>query len=71
MSQTVSLEKVKELRAATGVGMSKCKEALVESDGDIQKAIEYLRKAGMASAVKKKEEKPMKGNQPFLKQTSA
>lgn len=53
MTQTVTPEMIKELRACTGVGMSKCKEALVESGGDMQKAIDYLRKAGMASAVKK------------------
>ncbi len=44
---------IKELRERTGVGMTKCKEALVESDGNIDRAIEYLRKKGMASAVKK------------------
>ena len=44
---------IKELREATGVGMRKCKNALVESGGDVQKAIDILRKAGMASAVKK------------------
>lgn len=44
---------VKELRERTGVGMGKCKEALVESGGDIEQAIAVLRKAGMASAVKK------------------
>jgi len=49
----ISLDMVKKLRECTGVGMSKCKEALVESGGDMQKAIDYLRKKGMASAVKK------------------
>ncbi len=49
----ISPEMIKELRKVTGVGMSKCKEALVESNGDIQKAIDYLRKKGMASGVKK------------------
>jgi len=44
---------IRELRERTGVGMTKCKEALVESDGNIDLAIEYLRKKGMASAVKK------------------
>jgi elongation factor Ts len=44
---------VKELRQRSGVGMSKCKEALVEADGDIQKAAEILRKKGLASAIKK------------------
>lgn len=44
---------VKELRERTGVGMGKCKEALEKVGGDLEKAIDFLRKAGMASAVKK------------------
>jgi elongation factor Ts len=44
---------IKELRERTGVGMGKCKVALEEAEGDLEKAIENLRKAGMASAVKK------------------
>lgn len=53
MSQKVTPDMVKELRERTGVGMGKCKEALDQAGGDIEKAIEFLRKAGMASAVKK------------------
>lgn len=44
---------IKELRERTGVGMGKCKEALEQSKGDMELAISNLRKAGMASAVKK------------------
>ncbi len=44
---------IKELRERTGVGMGKCKEALEESKGDMELAIANLRKAGIASAVKK------------------
>lgn len=44
---------IKELRDRTGVGMGKCKEALEESKGDMELAIANLRKAGMATAVKK------------------
>lgn len=44
---------IKELRERTGIGMGKCKEALEESKGDMELAISNLRKAGMASAVKK------------------
>lgn len=44
---------IKELRERTGVGMGKCKEALEEAKGDMELAIANLRKAGMASAVKK------------------
>jgi len=44
---------VKELREMTGCGMMDCKSALTETGGDIEKAIEYLREKGMASAAKK------------------
>lgn len=44
---------IKELRERTGIGMGKCKEALEEANGDMELAISNLRKAGMASAVKK------------------
>lgn len=44
---------IKDLRERTGVGMSKCKDALVRADGSIDKAIEILRKEGMTSSVKK------------------
>src|ERR1700722_8121841 len=50
---TVTPAMIKELRERTGVGMGKCKEALEEAHGDMEKAIANLRKAGMASAVKK------------------
>ena len=44
---------VKNLREMTGVGMMDCKKALVETDGDVDKAIEYLREKGLAKAAKK------------------
>lgn len=44
---------VKELRERTGAGMMECKKALVETDGDIEAAIETMRKAGQAKAEKK------------------
>ena len=49
----VTAAMIKELRELTGVGMSMCKEALVEADGNIEKAIEVLRKKGLAQAEKK------------------
>lgn len=49
----VTPQMVKELRERTGVGMAKCNQALKEANGDIELAISNLRKAGMASAVKK------------------
>ena len=53
MSEKISAQMVMDLRKRTGVGMSKCKEALQEAGGDIEEAIHILRKKGMASAVKK------------------
>ncbi|MGB7978977.1 MAG: translation elongation factor Ts [Chlamydiales bacterium] len=49
----VTAEMIKELRERTGVGMGKCKEALVLAEGDMEKAIDILRKAGMSAAGKK------------------
>ena len=51
MAVTASM--VKELRELTGAGMMDCKKALSETDGDMDAAIEYLRKNGEAKAVKK------------------
>ncbi|WP_455198507.1 translation elongation factor Ts, partial [Kaarinaea lacus] len=51
MAITASL--VKELRERTGSGMMECKKALVETDGDIEAAIELMRKSGAAKADKK------------------
>jgi len=51
--QPVTAALIKELRERTGVGMGKCKEALEGAKGDIEQAIADLRKAGLASAVKK------------------
>ena len=50
---TIEAKVVKELRDKTGAGMMDCKNALKESDGDIENAIDYLRKAGVAKAEKK------------------
>ena len=44
---------VKDLRERTGAGMMDCKKALTETNGDIDKAIEYLREKGLAAAAKK------------------
>ena len=44
---------VKELRERTGAGMMDCKKALVECDGDMDKAIDFLREKGLAAAAKK------------------
>jgi elongation factor Ts len=50
---SITAKMVKELRDATACGMMDCKKALTECDGDMEKAGEYLRKKGIASASKK------------------
>jgi elongation factor Ts len=49
----VSASVVKELREKTGAGMMDCKKALAETEGDVRKAIDYLRQKGLAAAAKK------------------
>ena len=49
----ISAKLVKELREKTGAGMMDCKKALTETDGDIDKAVDYLRENGIAKAAKK------------------
>lgn len=50
---TVTMELIQQLRDKTGVGMMDCKKALIESNGDLEKAIEILRKKGAAIAAKR------------------
>ncbi|MFN8459052.1 MAG: translation elongation factor Ts [Anaerolineae bacterium] len=50
---SISTETIKLLRESTGAGILDCKKALQETDGDMDKAIEYLRKKGLAAAAKK------------------
>lgn len=49
----ISAQMVKELRESTGAGMMDCKKALVETNGDMDKAIDYLREKGLSAAAKK------------------
>ncbi|HQV93018.1 MAG TPA: translation elongation factor Ts [Anaerolineales bacterium] len=49
----ITTEMIKELRAATSAGMLDCKKALEESGGDFQKAVDWLREKGMATAAKR------------------
>ena len=49
----VNARQVQELRAKTGAGIMDCKKALAEEKGDLEKAIEYLRKKGLSAAAKK------------------
>ena len=49
----ITAKEVQALREKTGVGMMECKKALVATDGDMDKAVEYLREKGLAASVKK------------------
>tara|TARA_Y100001968_G_scaffold324947_1_gene365335 strand:+ start:291 stop:923 length:633 start_codon:yes stop_codon:yes gene_type:complete len=57
----IAAKSVKELRDATGAGMMDCKKALLETNGDVEKALEHLRKAGIAKAEKKSGRSTMEG----------
>ena len=56
-----TMEKIKQLREQTGAGMVDCKKALEESNGDIAKAIEILRKKGIAKAAKRGDRETSEG----------
>ena len=49
----ITTEMIKELRAATRAGISDCRKALTEANGDFQKAVDWLREKGMATAAKR------------------
>jgi elongation factor Ts len=53
MTTAISAKDVAELRARTGAGMMDCKKALEETGGDLEKAVEHLRKSGVAKAEKR------------------
>lgn len=57
----ITAQKVNELRQITGAGMMDCKKALVESEGDIEKAIEFLRKQGQKVAAKRADRETNEG----------
>ena len=57
----ISAQLVKELREMTGAGLMDCKKALVEANGDIEKAVEILRKSGIAKAAKKLDREAKEG----------
>ncbi len=61
MEAVISTEMVKQLRDKTGAGMMDCKRALQESGGDSEKAIEYLRKKGAATAAKRSDKETNQG----------
>ena len=49
----ISATLIKELREKTGVGIMDCKASLIECDGDLEKAVDHLRKKGIATAKKR------------------
>src|SRR5579884_522582 len=57
----ITAQMVKQLREKTGAGMMECKKALVEADGDPEKAMDILRKRGIASAIKKESRSTKQG----------
>ncbi|HYW33069.1 MAG TPA: translation elongation factor Ts [Gemmatimonas sp.] len=61
MSTTISAKTVSELRQRTGAGMMDCKKALEETAGDMDAAVEYLRKKGMAKADKRADRSTSEG----------
>lgn len=61
MSVTISAADVNKLRQQTGAGMMDCRKALMESDGDFEKAIDYLRKQGQKVAAKREDKEAKEG----------
>jgi len=59
--EAINAEMVKELRERTGAGMMDCKKALTESKGNMDKAIEFLRKKGLATAAKRASREALQG----------
>ena len=57
----ISAQQVKELRDRTGAGFSACRDALAEVNGDLQQAIDVLRKKGQAAAAKKAQRSTSEG----------
>jgi elongation factor Ts len=58
---TISSQEIKDLRSKTGAGFMDCKKALQESNGDFGKAVEYLRKKGLAKAAKRADREASEG----------
>lgn len=60
-SAAISASSVQDLRQRTGAGLMDCKKALVETSGDMDKAVDYLRKKGISSAEKKADREAKQG----------
>ncbi|NBX03583.1 MAG: elongation factor Ts, partial [Alphaproteobacteria bacterium] len=50
---TVTAEQIKAIRETTGAGMADCRKALVENEGNMEAAVDWLRKKGLSTAAKK------------------
>jgi elongation factor Ts len=61
MSMAVTTEQIKKLREATGAGIMDCRKALEQADGDIDRALEYLREKGIATAAKRADRQASEG----------
>ncbi len=57
----ITTEQIKELREATGAGILDCRKALEQADGDFDKAVDYLREKGMATAAKRADREASQG----------
>ena len=57
----ITTEMIKELRAATNAGVLDCRKALEEAAGDYQKAVDWLREKGMATAAKRADREASQG----------
>src|SRR5512136_3055228 len=57
----ITTEMIKELREATKAGVLDCRKALESADGDFQKAVDYLREKGMATAAKRSDRQALNG----------
>ena len=57
----ITTDMIKELRAATGAGILDCRKALTEANGDFEKAVDWLREKGMATAAKRADREASQG----------
>ena len=57
----ISTEQIKELRQATGAGILDCRKALEQANGDFDKAVDYLREKGLATAAKRADREANQG----------
>jgi elongation factor Ts len=57
----ITTEQIKELREATGAGILDCRKALVNADGDFEKALNFLREKGLATAAKRSDREASEG----------